>query len=172
MWQSVQQSRLRSSEYCDVRSYRRWEKFFWYYLRSHKRKRGVWGLSVQQERRCEKGCTPSERKTKNVKGVPRTNFLNSEVTALNRTITAQLSYGEEKEKAVTKILTKEVLPSSPFIFEHLPQQSTKTYCGWKMRTGNKAMLLKWLRKKRRTCSLAGNFEIKRNKTQLKYTSLT
>ena len=90
---------------------------------------------------------PSERKTQKVKGVPRTDLLSSEVTALKRIITAQLSYGEEKEKAVAKILTKEILLFPPSIFEHLPQQSTKTSSGWKMRTGNKAVLLNWLRKK-------------------------
>ena len=105
---------------------------------------------------------PSERKTQKVKGVPRTDLLSSEATALKRIITAQLSYGEEKEKAVAKILTKEILLFPPSIFEHLPQQSTKTSSGWKMRTVNKAVLLNWLRKKRRTCSLAGDFEIQRN----------
>ena len=72
---------------------------------------------------------PSERKTQKVKGVPRTNLLSSEVTALKRIITAQLSYCEEKEKAIAKILTKEILPFPPSIFEHLPQQSTETSSG-------------------------------------------
>ena len=84
---------------------------------------------------------PSERKTRKVMGVPRTNLLSSEITALKRIITAQLSYGEEKEKAVANILTKEILPFPPSIFEHLPQQSTNSSSGWKMRTGNKAVLL-------------------------------
>jgi len=69
---------------------------------------------------------PSERKTQKVKGVPRTDLLSSEATALKRIITGQLRFGEEKEKAVTKILTKKILPFPPSFLEHLPQQSTKT----------------------------------------------
>ena len=60
---------------------------------------------------------PSER-TQKVNGVPKTDLLSSEITALKRIITAQLSYGEEKEKAVAKILTKEILLFPPSIFQH------------------------------------------------------
>ena len=72
---------------------------------------------------------PSERKTQKVNGVPKTDLLSSEVTALKRIITAQLSYGEEKEKAVAKIHAKDILLFPPTIFEHLPQQTTKTSSG-------------------------------------------
>ena len=72
---------------------------------------------------------PSEKKTQKVNGVPKTDLLSSEVTALKRIITAQLSYGEEKEKAVAKILTKDILLFPPSIFEHVPQQSTRTSSG-------------------------------------------
>ena len=72
---------------------------------------------------------PSEKKTQKVNGVPKTDLLSSEVTALKRIITVQLSYGEEKEKVVAKILTKEIVLFPPSIFEHLPQQSTKTSSG-------------------------------------------
>ena len=106
-----------------------------------------------------------------MKGVPRTDLLSSEVTALKRIITAQLSYGEEKEKAVAKILTKEILPFPPSIFEHLPQQSTKTSSGWKMRTGNKAVLLNWLRKKE-DLQLGRRLRNPKKQHQLQYTSLT
>ena len=72
---------------------------------------------------------PSERKTQKVKDVPRTDLLSSEVTALKRIINAQLSYGEEKEKAVAKILTKEILPFPLSIFEHLPHQPRHPLAG-------------------------------------------
>ena len=109
---------------------------------------------------------PSERKTQKVNGVPKTDLLSSEVTALKRIITAQLSYGEEKEKAVAKILTKEILPFPPFIFEHLPQQSTKhsaTNILWlKNEGGEQSCAVELDKIKRRTFSLAGHFEIQRN----------
>ena len=72
---------------------------------------------------------PSKRKTQKVNGVPKTDLLNSEVTALKIIITAQLSDGKEKEKAVAKIHIKEILPFPSSIFEHLPQQTTKTSSG-------------------------------------------
>ena len=54
-----------------------------------------------------------------------------------------MSYGEESS---WKDPHKEILLFPPSIFEHLPQQSTKTSSGCKMRTGNIAVLLNWLRK--------------------------